>query len=314
MNNDALAKMKALASEPDAIDRAVEYVTRQLRIFAKERDRILICFPNEPGSLGHIVHRAVEEVGAVPVHLGEDLRWSSLLRTAFLNKTTAIFASPLVILGLNKLSKFTKTPLYIRHALMAGHPTFDWLLDGLSRGMDCQTWGYFDLGGKDIICGQSCGASLGVHIRYEEYDVEIVDEDGNVLPDGQIGKICVIPKADPTVRVRMHDLARIDRSPCPCGRPAPRLMDIREGGDTDMDTLKIAAELYQWDSVLDVCVRRGEYGLELDLVVFPGLMLPKLPNCAKMVVRNWDPENDVPFWFMPMWKYSALSAKRIDNF
>lgn len=314
MDKEMYAKMEALAGESDAIGRTVEYVTRQLRIFAKKQDRILICFENESGSLGEILHRAVEAVGAIPVHCGEDIRWSTILRTAFVNRITAVIGAPLVVLGLNKLAKATNTPLYIRHALTAGHPCYDWLVDGLARGFDCRTWGYFNPGGKGVICGQSCGASLGVHIRNEEYDVEILDDCGNVLPDGQIGEICVIPKADPTVRVHMRDLGRIERSTCPCGRPAPRLMDIREGGDTDMEALKIAAELYQWDSVLDVFVRRGEYGLELDLVVFPGLMLPKLPYCAKMVVRNWNPEKDVPFWFMPMWKYSMESAKRIDNF
>ena len=309
MNQEVFAKLEALAIEPAAMDRAVEYVTRQLRIFAKKQDRMLICFPNKPGSVGNVIHRAVEEVGAVPVHWGDDPRWSSLLRTAFLYKTTAIFASPLVILGLNKLSKVTKTPLYIRHALMAGHPSFDWLLDGLVLGMDCQTWGYFNPGGGGVICGQSCGASRGVHIRYEEYDVDIVDETGSVLPDGQIGEICIIPKMDPTLRLHTYDRARIDRSPCPCGRPAPRLMDIKEGRDCDPDLLRVAAELHQWDSVLDAKVSRGEYGLELEMIVFPGLMLPKLPNFAKLVVRNWDPENDEPFWFRPSWKSPVESTK-----
>lgn len=302
MDQEVFSKMEALAVEPAAMERTVEYVTRQLRIFVKQKDRILICFKNEPNSLGEILHRAVEEVGAKPVHWGDDRRWSSLLRTAFLNKTTAIIAAPLVILGLNKLSKFTKTPLFIRHALTAGYPCFDWLLDGLKNGLDCKTWGYFNPGGKGMICGQSCGGSRGVHIRFEEYDVEIVDEDGNVLPDGQAGEICIIPKQDPSLRLHTYDRARIDRSPCPCGRPAPRLMDMKEGRDCDPDLLKMAAELHQWDSVLDAKVSRGEYGLELEMVVFPGLMLPKLPNFAKLVVRNWDPENDEPFRFSPLWK------------
>ena len=137
---------------------------------------------------------------------------------------------------------------------------------------------------------------------FPEYDVEIVDEDGNVLPDGQAGEICIIPKQDPSLRLHTYDRARIDRSPCPCGRPAPRLMDMKEGRDCDPDLLKMAAELHQWDSVLDAKVSRGEYGLELEMIVFPGLMLPKLPNFAKLVVRNWDPENDEPFRFSPLWK------------
>ena len=309
MNSGAFERLESLAREPAAIERSVEYVTRQLRLFAQKGTRILICFPNEPGSLGEILHKAVLEVEAVPVHWGEDPRWLTLLRTAFLNKINAVIGSPLVILGLSKLSKITRTPLYVRHALVAGHPCFGWVKDDIIRGLDCQTWGYFNPGGTAILCGQSCGESRGVHIRQEEYDIEIVDMDGNVLPDGEMGEICIIPKAQPDLRVRTYDLARIDRTPCPCGRNSPRLMGFWEGRDCDQEILMMAAELHHWDSVLDAKLRRGEYGLELEVVVFPGFELPQLPNCAKQVVRKWNPEEDVPFWIEPLWKSPVDSAE-----
>jgi phenylacetate-coenzyme A ligase PaaK-like adenylate-forming protein len=305
----AFDRLEKLAKEPAAIERSVEYVTRQLRLFTQKGTRILICFPNKPGSLGEILHKAVLEVEAVPVHWGEDPRWLTLIRTAFQNKINAVIGSPLVVLGLNKLSKITRTPLYIRHAITAGHPSFDWLTDGIVRGLDCQTWGYFNPGGTAILCGQSCGESRGVHVRQEEYDIEIVDEQGNVLPDGEVGEICISPKVQPDLRVRTYDRARIDRTPCPCGRPTPRLMDFVEGRDCDQEILMMAAELHRWDSVLDAKLRRGDYGLELEVVVFPGFELPPLPNCARQVVRKWNPEEDVPFWIEPLWKSPVESTE-----
>ena len=50
-----------------------------------------------------------------------------------------------------------------------------------------------------------------------------------------------------------------------------------------------------WNSVLDCLVSREAGGLNLELVVFPGQRLPKLPSCAKLSVRNWNPEEDHPF-------------------
>ena len=302
MNSAAFERLEKLAKEPAAIERSVEYVTRQLRLFAKNQDRILICVPNEPGSLGEILDKAVREVGAVPVHWGEDQRWLSLIRTAFLNKTTAVIGPPLVVLGLNKLSKITRTPLYIRHAMTTGYPSYHWMIEGIIRGLDCRSWGYFTPKASPVMCGQSCGESWGVHIRQEEYDVEIVDVNGNALPDGEQGEICIIPKAHPDLRVRISEYARIDRSPCPCGRPSARLVDFDEGHTIDMELHRLATELHTWDSVLDVRLTRGSYGIEMEMVVFPGLELPELPACAKMVVRNWDPEHDEPFWFQPLWR------------
>lgn len=306
MNTAAFARLELLARDSAAIERSVEYVTRQLRLFAKKQDRILICFPNNPGTLGEILDRAVREVGAVPIHWGADQRWLTLIRTAFLNKASAVIGPPLVIMGLNKLSKATKTPLYIRHAMTAGYPCYDWMIDGIIHGLDCRTWGYFNPQCSVVLCGQSCGESRGVHIREEEYAIEIVDEDGNTLPEGEFGEICIIPKMDPTLRVRISDHGRINRTPCPCGRPSARLVDFDEGRTVDMELLRLGEELHAWSSVLDVRLTRGEYGLEMEMIVFPGLELPKLPNCAKMVVRNWDPEHDVPFWFEPLWKNQVV--------
>ena len=68
MDKGAFDRLEKLAKEPAAIERSVEYVTRQLRLFAQKGTGILICFPNVPGSLGEILHKAVLEVEAVPVH------------------------------------------------------------------------------------------------------------------------------------------------------------------------------------------------------------------------------------------------------
>lgn len=302
MDTAAFDRLESLARQPDSIARSVEYVTRQLKLFAKKQDRILICFPNEPGTLGEILDTAVREVGAVPVHWGEDQRWLTLIRTAFLNRTTAVIGPPLVVLGLKKLSNITRTPLYIRHALTTGYCSYEWMIHGIAKGLDCKTWGYFNINGGPLLCGQSCGEGPGVHIRQEEYDIEIVDEEGNPLPDGEQGLIRVISKEDPSLRVTMFEHARIDRTPCACGRTSDRLVDFDEASSADMELLHLAEELHTWDSVLDVRLIRGEYGLEMEMIVFPGLELPKLPNCAKKVVRNWDPEHDKPFWFKPLWR------------
>lgn len=54
-------------------------------------------------------------------------------------------------------------------------------------------------------------------------------------------------------------------------------------------------ELSGWNSVLDCHISKETCGLNLELVVFPGQRLPKLPSCAKLSVRNWNPDEDHPF-------------------
>jgi len=70
------------------------------------------------------------------------------------------------------------------------------------------------------------------------------------------------------------------------------------------DLADLGQHLHSWTSVLDCRMRRGEYGLELEIVVFPGEKLPKLPSSAKLVVRPWDPKHDTPFFYAPTVKNS----------
>ena len=53
---------------------------------------------------------------------------------------------------------------------------------------------------------------------------------------------------------------------------------------------------------MDCRLNKGECGLEVEMIVFPGEKLPKLPNAAKRVIRPWDPETDEPFWYIPQLK------------
>lgn len=52
--------------------------------------------------------------------------------------------------------------------------------------------------------------------------------------------------------------------------------------------------LMRWGSILDCNVYHGVSGLVMEIVCFRGEKLPNLPNCAKLVLRNWNPEKDAP--------------------
>ena len=74
-----------------------------------------------------------------------------------------------------------------------------------------------------------------MHISAEDIIVEIVDDDLNVLPDGEMGEIVVTHLATsdfPFIRYRTGDVARIATHDCECGRGLPILTDI-QGRSTD---------------------------------------------------------------------------------
>lgn len=295
MELDTYFEMDRRTAEPDALEKTVAYVAENLGRFLREREQVIICFPQgEKGSLGCIFEEAVRRHGAVPVFWEPEHKWKTLLRQTFASRATVIIGPPLVLLGLSKIAKATGTPLNIRHAVTAGYPCLDWMIDGLIRGLDCRTWGCFGPGIGAVVSGFSCGASFGVHIREDAYDFRIQDPDGNPVEEGAMGSVTLAPRESPELRLRLRDHARMLRSPCSCGQKAPRLMDIHPAERFRDDVLELYQQLHSWTSILDCRVVRSEYGLELELVVFPGEKLPKLPTCAKQVIRPWNPDVDVP--------------------
>jgi phenylacetate-CoA ligase len=71
-----------------------------------------------------------------------------------------------------------------------------------------------------------CQASAGGHIHPELMIVEIVDDAGNLMPDGEAGEIVVTPlgvEGFPLVRFRTGDIGRLYSTPCDCGWNTKRL-------------------------------------------------------------------------------------------
>ena len=294
MNELVYQKLTALASQPDAMELATQYIASHLGRFLKRRDKVLILFPDIPATIGALMKEAVLRCEAVPQFLDGDHRWLTILKTAFITRSDAIIAPPLTLLGLAKVAKHRGTPLFARNVICAGYPNKRWMVDGIERGLDCKAWGCYDPGFSAMIAGFTCRECC-LHLRDTRYGVRILDEAGNRLPNGKIGRVMLSPIDYPDIQFDTGDLARLEDAPCKCGDPTPRLMDIDTNNGIDPKLSQLGESFHYWGSILDCKLSNTGCGLEIELVVFPGEKLPKFPSCAKLVVRAWNPESDEPF-------------------
>lgn len=294
MNEQVYQALTALASTPDSLEKATEYIESNLKRFLKRRDKVLILFPDTPATVGALMKEAVLRCEAVPQFLGEDQRWLTILKTAFISRSDAIIGPPLTILGLAKVAKHRGTPLFARNILVAGYPIKQWMVDGIERGLDCKAWGCYDPGYSAMIAGFTCKECC-LHLRHQRYYARILDEAGNMVPEGIRGRVVLSPTCDHELLFDTGDVARLETAPCKCGSVSPRLMDIDTNNGIDPAMSQLGEGFHYWGSVLDCKISNTGYGLELELIVFPGEKLPQFPNCAKLVVRAWNPETDEPF-------------------
>ncbi len=85
-----------------------------------------------------------------------------------------------------------------------------------------------------------CGNKNGFHVGIETCYVEIVDQHGRQVKDGEVGKIVVTNlamRAMPLLRYFTGDLGAIDRTPCKCGRGLNRIIKL-QGRERDYITCK----------------------------------------------------------------------------
>lgn len=82
-----------------------------------------------------------------------------------------------------------------------------------------------------IECAESTKSlgELGAHIFEDVTRVDILDEDGQPVQDGEYAELVITSWArssSPRIRFRTGDRAAVSSEPCPCGRTAPRLLPL----------------------------------------------------------------------------------------
>jgi len=87
------------------------------------------------------------------------------------------------------------------------------------------TYGVTEL--SNSLC--ECEAGAGGHLHTEQLHIEILDDDGRQMADGEVGEIVATTfgvEAMPLIRYRTGDCAALVPAPCVCGRATPRLGPI----------------------------------------------------------------------------------------
>ena len=96
-----------------------------------------------------------------------------------------------------------------------------------------------------------------MHMRENHCITEIIDENGNVLPDGEWGELVITTigmEAQPLIRYRTGDWTRIIPGRCLCGSEIKRLDFVKRmdplGSIREMDEL-----LFEIPELVDYCLK-----------------------------------------------------------
>lgn len=213
-------------------------------------EKCFIAFPfTGPFGLGDLIAQAVERLGGIPIRAGFGQTWGEML--AFLKETQpeTYIGFPVTLLSLARL--YGKD-FPVKRALVSGDACPAGVMEELEKMLGSKLYPHY--GSRECGLGGAvtCPAFEGMHLRENHIIPEIIDDNGNVLPDGEYGELVLTTigaEAMPLIRYRTGDYTRI-LPQCPCGGVTRRIDTVsRQEGIISIEELD--SKLFHIPELLD---------------------------------------------------------------
>ena len=146
---------------------------------------------------------------------------------------------------------------------------------------------------RPVIAGFSCEQDAGIHIRQDVFSPELVS-DSDKQDETNRGKLLFVSAKNPELIYDPEHIVLLHEEGCSCGCAEPSVLEANALREDKLSSEMLEGKFLAWSSVLDYRAEKTESGMSLELVVFAGESLPKVPSAAKLMVRPWNP-NDIPF-------------------
>ena len=201
-------------------------------------EKCLVAFPfTGPFGLGDLIARAVERLGAVHIKAGFGQTWGELIALVRETQPETYIGFPVTLLS---LARMYGTDFPIKRALVSGDACPKGVMEELETVLGSKLYPHY--GSRECGLGGAvtCPAFEGMHLRENHIIPEIIDGQGNVLPEGEYGELVLTTigaDAMPLIRYRTGDFTRI-LPPCKCGGITKRLDTIsRREGELSIEEL-----------------------------------------------------------------------------
>ncbi|MBO4938583.1 MAG: AMP-binding protein [Oscillospiraceae bacterium] len=267
---------------------------------AQPGEKVFIAMPfSGPFGLGDLIAKAVERLNAIPVRAGIGLTWDQQKQILDREQPENYIGFPVPLLG---LARFCGGTFPLKRALVSGDACPEGVMAELERFFPGETYPHY--GSREMGLGGAvtCPAHAGMHLRENHVLAEIVDGDGNPLPDGQWGELVITTigmEAMPLIRYRTGDRTRFLAEACPCGGVTRRLDRISRMCPGAVDMEQLDSRMFRFPQIVDYCVTGMEDGLRVRVSVIGAVtkkeILDALQTDAHVQIVPCGP-GDLPFY------------------
>jgi len=212
---------KRLYFTEDDQELTVDFFQAGMSTFTRPGDRVLILLPSaRPGSVGNLLARALERLGAEGIRHGPVKEMRETLEMLAATQATGLVGMPAQILALARYPDPTETSA-LRFALLTADHVPQAIVSAVEKAWGCTVYNHYGMTEMGLGGGVDCSARRGYHLREADLWVEIVDPaSGQPIPEGEEGEIVfttLTRRGMPLIRYRTGDAGRFAPRACPCG-------------------------------------------------------------------------------------------------
>ena len=213
-------------------------------------EKCFIAFPfTGPFGLGDLIAQAVERLGGIPIRAGFGQTFGEMLALIKETQPETYIGFPVTLLS---LARMYGENFPIKRALVSGDACPKGVIEELEKVLGNKLYPHY--GSRECGLGGAvtCPAFEGMHLRENHIIPEIIDEHGNVLPDGEYGELVLTTigsDAMPLIRYRTGDYTRI-LPPCSCAGVTKRI-DAVSRREEAFPIEKLDSRLFQFPWLVD---------------------------------------------------------------
>lgn len=265
-------------------------------------EKCLIAFLfTGPFGLGDLIAQAVERLGAIPIKAGFGQTWGELTALVRQTQPETYIGFPVTLLS---LSRMYGGNFPIKRALVSGDACPSGVMAELETALGSKLYPHY--GSRECGLGGAvtCPAHEGMHLRENHIIPEIIDKQGNVLPDGEYGELVITTigaEAMPLIRYRTGDYTRI-LPPCQCGGVTKRL-DTVSRRDEEIPIEALDSALFAVDSLVDYRISfDGKLSMEARIIgseeaeTFAAILKTQCPDIPAQVTQSECLPSDRPMY------------------
>jgi len=259
-------KPKRVFFTPEDLELTIDYFANGLTTVVQAHQSMAVCLPCAPvDGVGDLICRALRRIPVEPVAYGLIEKMEDAAHMLASTQAQAVVGIPVQLLSLARYCAKKRIRLNIKKVLLSTDYVSRAIIRQLRELWGCEVYEHYGMTEMGLGGAIDCDAHAGCHVRENDLLVEIIDKEGNKVPDGHYGEVVfttLTRHGMPLIRYRTGDVSAILPGNCPCGSALRRLAPVQGRFDGTLVTRNgTAIRMPEWDEALFRAGMVGDYRL-----------------------------------------------------